>query len=60
MTRLMKGIMKEITGEDEIQARHLRQEAIVFVPQFTLCCMTNYLFNIKSNDDGTLEKNKKD
>ena len=42
-----EGIMKEITGEDEIQARHLRQEAIVFVPQFTLCCMTNYLFNIK-------------
>ena len=47
-----EGIMKEITGEDEIQARHLRQEAIVFVPQFTLCCMTNYLFNIKFNDDG--------
>ena len=48
-----EGIMKEITGEDEIQARHLHQEAFVFVPQFTLCCMTNYLFAIKSNDDGT-------
>ena len=54
-----EGIMKEITGEDEIQARHLRQEAIVFVPQFTLCCMTNYLFNIKSNDDGTWRRIRK-
>tara|TARA_B100001093_G_scaffold518604_1_gene604069 strand:- start:2248 stop:5145 length:2898 start_codon:yes stop_codon:yes gene_type:complete len=54
-----EGIMKEITGEDEIQARHLHQEAFVFVPQFTLCCMTNYLFAIKSNDDGTWRRIRK-
>ena len=57
--KINEGIMKEITGEDEIQARHLRQEAIVFVPQFTLCCLTNHLFNIKSNDDGTWRRIRK-
>ena len=54
-----EGVMKEITGEDEIQARHLHQEAFVFVPQFTLACMTNYLFAIKSNDDGTWRRIRK-
>jgi len=54
-----EGIMKEITGEDEIQARHLHQEAFVFVPQFTMCLMTNVLPGFKSNDDGTWRRIRK-
>lgn len=51
--RLNDGIMKELTGEDPIQARGLWKEPVTFVPQFKLVVCTNNLFEIKSNDHGT-------
>ena len=50
---LNEGIMKELTGGDEITARKLFSDIIRFTPQFSLCVCTNHLFDIKSNDDGT-------
>ena len=52
-----EGIMEEITGGDPIQARQLYKESITFIPQFNLACCTNTLFDIRSNDEGHLEKN---
>jgi P4 family phage/plasmid primase-like protien len=51
--RINEGILKEITGGDEMNARALFKNTISFVPQFKLVVCTNVLFDIKSNDDGT-------
>lgn len=57
--RLNDGIMKELTGEDPIQARALYQDAMTFVPQFKLVVSTNNLFDIGTNDDGTWRRIRK-
>ena len=51
--QINEGIMKELTGGDKITARGLYKDAVTFTPQFKLVMMTNNLFDIKSNDDGT-------
>ena len=51
--RINEGILKEITGGDEMTARALFKNTFTFVPQFKLVVCTNVLFDIKSNDDGT-------
>jgi len=51
--KINEGIMKEITGGDPIQGRALFKDTITFIPQFKLVCCTNFLFDIKTNDDGT-------
>lgn len=50
---LNEGVMKEMTGGDKIQARGLYSASETFVLQLSLCVCTNYLFEVKSNDDGT-------
>ena len=51
--KLNIGEMKEITGNDKIQARGLFKEPFEFRPQFKLVMMTNELPIIESDDDGT-------
>ena len=51
--KINEGIMKEITGGDPIQGRALFKDTITFIPQFKLVACTNFLFDIKTNDDGT-------
>jgi len=51
--KINEGILKEITGGDEMNARALFKNTISFVPQFKLVVCTNVLFDITSNDDGT-------
>ena len=54
-----EGIMKEITGGDEIMARPLFRDSITFTPQLKLTCCTNHLFDIKATDDGTWRRIRK-
>jgi P4 family phage/plasmid primase-like protien len=57
--KLNEGIMKELSGGDEIQARGLYVESEKFTPQFKLVVCTNNLFDIDSNDDGTWRRIRK-
>ena len=56
---LNEGIMKQLTGGDEIEGRGMYEKKMVkFIPQFTLVCSTNNPFEIKSNDQGTWRRIK--
>jgi len=57
--KLNEGIMKELTGDDPVQARGLYSESEIFKPQFKLAVGTNNLFDIDSNDDGTWRRIRK-
>ena len=51
---LNEGIMKQMTGGDEMEGRAMYAKTMCkFTPQFELVCCTNHLFNIKSTDKGT-------
>jgi len=51
--RINEGVMKELTGGDELQARALFKDSITFPVLFKLVMCTNDLPDIKSNDEGT-------
>tara|TARA_B100001093_G_scaffold78541_1_gene69716 strand:- start:3653 stop:6421 length:2769 start_codon:yes stop_codon:yes gene_type:complete len=57
--KINEGVMKEITGGDPIQGRHLFRDTITFIPQLKLACCTNHLFDIKANDEGTWRRIRK-
>lgn len=50
---LNDGVMKSLTGGDQIQANPKFKDPITFMPQFKLVVCTNNLFRVNSNDDGT-------
>ena len=50
--RINDGVLKQITGGDELNARQLYAHAITFTPQFKLVMCTNALPNVKVQDDG--------
>lgn len=47
------GIMKELSGNDKIVARHLFHEAIEFRPFYKMFMCCNHLPNVPSQDGGT-------
>lgn len=51
--RLNEGIMKEITGGDQMQVRELYETSSTFDPQFKLVLCCNNLLEIGDNGDGT-------
>jgi P4 family phage/plasmid primase-like protien len=52
--KLNEGIMKQLTGGDEIEGRSMyAKEMLKFYPQFELVCCTNNLPTIDSVDKGT-------
>ena len=53
-----EGVMKELTGGDELLGRALYSDSEIFTPQFSLAVCLNALFRIKSNDDGTWRRMK--
>ena len=56
---LNEGIMKQLTGGDEIEGRGMYEKKMVkYIPQFNLVCSTNNPFEIKSNDQGTWRRIK--
>lgn len=57
--KLNEGVMKELTGNDPIQARGLYMESEIFMPQFKLAVGTNSMFDIDTTDDGTWRRIRK-
>jgi len=52
--KLNEGVMKQITGGDDVQARApYMPESITFKPQFKLVVCSNQFMEIKSQDGGT-------
>lgn len=56
---LNEGVMKQLTGGDDIQGRALYQDTITFKPQFSLVVCTNHLFEVNSSDHGTWRRIRK-
>lgn len=46
------GLIKEMTGNDEMTARALYQDPVLFTPQFKIICCCNELPKIQDADDG--------
>lgn len=46
------GLIKEMTGNDEMTARALYQDPVLFTPQFKIICCCNELPKIRDADDG--------
>ena len=51
--KINEGILKEITGGDQITGRELYMPSVTFTPAFDLVACTNHLFDITAQDDGT-------
>jgi len=51
--RLSVGLMKELTGNDEVQARKLHQDPISFKPQIKFAIPCNNLPEVPARDKGT-------
>ena len=49
---LAEGLIKQLTGDDEITARHLNRENFEFKPKFKLFLAVNHLPTIKGQDFG--------
>ena len=57
---LNEGIVKQLTGGDEITARELyTAREIKFTPQFELTCCTNNMFEVNSTDKGIWRRIRK-
>lgn len=52
-SEISTGVMKELTGNDEIQCRPLFGNPFPYLPQFNLFMTCNELPNIASQDEGT-------
>lgn len=52
------GLMKELSGNDRIQARALFKNPIEFTPQFKMYLMCNAIPEVPGNDDGTWRRIK--
>jgi P4 family phage/plasmid primase-like protien len=50
-TTVNEGIIKELTGGDEISGRALYKDVVSFVPQFTFVCALNELFDMNGCTD---------
>jgi P4 family phage/plasmid primase-like protien len=51
--KINEGMMKQLTGDSQMQARELYRESENFTIQFSLVVSLNELFKIGSNDNGT-------
>jgi P4 family phage/plasmid primase-like protien len=49
--RINAGLLKTLSGDDEITARGLHQAPITFLPQFTIWLATNYRPHVPHDDD---------
>jgi P4 family phage/plasmid primase-like protien len=55
---LNEGCLKELTGNDVIQARDLFSSSISFTPQFKLVMLGNTLLEVNSDDNGTWRRQR--
>ena len=53
-----EGVMKELTGENEIYCNPKFKSPFFFTPMFHLIICANFTLDIKSNDDGTWRRIK--